>query len=380
MKTQTRLFLVFVFFSVALCQDEDDAGYTPPVSRQEDKVVVSDPALKKLRIGDPFSYLGTAEDLARAMKARPALPAAQLAEDAVAVKRGMKPSWAGPEPAGLIGAGPPKQKQFWDKEFRVWRNGPGSFDPLTGEDLSGRVVPPSGFSKRSTVDICKLGPAFCTGPRPAFCRVDPKLCTALNGKEIPGLEGMPRARMPQASLKDETRFLSFLGSGSPVNFTRSTINPAALTPTQGEIGVNAVAERGDKMGGTESRVIWLSKDLYIVDGHHSWAGSRWARQTGVPQVNIQANIIDMPISDILRKALTALEPAPGGGFVKQPDGTFKSTETDLVTFQNMLAVDSQRGAKNSWKTATRQRLHDAGMDMPEEDLDRYFDALHSERK
>lgn len=367
-------FAVMALVSVSVQQDDDEAGYTPPTSREEDKVVVSDPSLKQLRRKNPSAYLGTAADVAHALKESPTLPAEQLAADAVAARRGQKPSWAGPEPAGLVGAGPPRQKQFWDAKFRVWRNGPGSFDPLTGEDLAGRVVPLSTFSKLSTVDVCKLEPVFCTGPRPSFCRVDPALCVALDGKPIPGLEGMPRSRMPQASLKDENRFLSFLGSGTPVKVTRHTMNPALLTPTQGEIGVSAVAERGDRMGGTEQRVIWISNDNYIVDGHHSWAGSRWARQTGVPQVNIHVNIIDMPISAIVRKALTALEPAPAGGFARKEDGAFKSAHPDMVTFQNMLSVDSERGARKSWKMATRERLHNAGMDMPEDDLDRLFDA------
>lgn len=91
--------------------------------------------------------------------------------------------------------------------------------------------------------------------------------------------GIPRTEMPQVPSGAKDEFLSVLDRAG-IKYERVTIDPQTLHPIQSEISASKSAqimlaeEASDKFkGGKDKARIIISRDGYVIDGHHRWAGA-----------------------------------------------------------------------------------------------------------
>lgn len=128
-----------------------------------------------------------------------------------------------------------------------------------------------------------------------------------------GTKGIPRADMPQLKTYNPTpgskaaalqkngkgqvdigpAFLASL-KAKGIKVTSGNTSPDKLHATQDEINGARVAEvlaKGGKVNGT----IYVSREGYILDGHHHWAA---AKVQGSSDLNVIK--IDMPINELLK--------------------------------------------------------------------------------
>ena len=111
--------------------------------------------------------------------------------------------------------------------------------------------------------------------------------------------GIPRKYMPQfKEAEDVKKFVKFIKKVYGIKSTHTTRKVNQLRSTQSEISrkriTALIAEPHSIL--TKLRVpLVVSKDNYIVDGHHRWAAYRLKK----PQASLPVTIIDAPVKDIL---------------------------------------------------------------------------------
>lgn len=99
----------------------------------------------------------------------------------------------------------------------------------------------------------------------------------IDGTRLMGLDGKgySRSKMPQIDEKDRPQFLKDIEESNGITVKPMRIDPTTLKPIQKEIN-------GDKSGGIMAKNpdgipdgmrILVSKDGYVVDGHHTWAAA-----------------------------------------------------------------------------------------------------------
>lgn len=178
-------------------------------------------------------------------------------------------------------------------------------DP-SDEDLRVLTDMMAAESKGSTMDICKVsigGNLFCSGSA-----------------------GRPRVTMPQFSSKhpipgSPASKIAFddPGSGGEVNMskqfrddlaargvkTKTERRPATdYLPAQSEMlasksaGIAKALRSGKNMPGT----VFVSRDGYVIDGHHRWAAVNINTGLGEGDGMMDVEIVDMDISDVLHYA------------------------------------------------------------------------------
>jgi len=148
-------------------------------------------------------------------------------------------------------------------------------------------------------------------------------------------EGVPRVEMPQLSgipikgsradkmprIDDEgnvdigklftEEYLANLDP--PVRTVEAEVPASSLRASQSELKGKTVAymmsEDGQKTLDDPKAVIYVSRDGYIIDGHHRWAGKvgRDLQDGKTGDVNIKVRRIDMPIMEVLDAALDFAE-------------------------------------------------------------------------
>jgi hypothetical protein len=166
--------------------------------------------------------------------------------------------------------------------------------------------------KAPNYDACKITVAgssvFCGG--------------SLRTKEFP--DGMPRVVMPQLGgvpvkgskadklLKDEDgrvdggpEFLDHL-TRLGIDTKSESVLASHLTASQNELVGPTIAKRVAKNEYTPSSPIFISRDNYVVDGHHRWAAvvGRDAADKKLGDLKIRVIRLDAPISEILKIAKT----------------------------------------------------------------------------
>lgn len=108
--------------------------------------------------------------------------------------------------------------------------------------------------------------------------------------------GIPRRDMPQIDSKDLKHFFDHLKKND-ITATKRTVDPSKLKATQGHFNKSKIKSIMDDMesGKTESKPIIVSKDNYVMDGHHRWlAHSNLNKDIDVHQVNVKAKkLIDV---------------------------------------------------------------------------------------
>jgi SPP1 gp7 family putative phage head morphogenesis protein len=79
--------------------------------------------------------------------------------------------------------------------------------------------------------------------------------------------GIPRKNMPQIAGEDRAGLLSFLKTLG-VKHDRATIRASALRPSQREFSREKI--EAARLHASTARPVLVSKDGYVVDGHHQW--------------------------------------------------------------------------------------------------------------
>jgi hypothetical protein len=109
--------------------------------------------------------------------------------------------------------------------------------------------------------------------------------------------GIPRRYMPQFNDQNEIRsFTRFVKKAYHIKSLRTTRKASQLRPSQKEINrkrIDGLIKDGilDKV----NVPIIVSKDNYVVDGHHRWAAYRLKK----PKKPLPAIVIGAPIKDVL---------------------------------------------------------------------------------
>lgn len=158
--------------------------------------------------------------------------------------------------------------------------------------------------KAPTFDLCKVTVKgtnlFCVQSK----GVDRVKMPQLKGAPTPGskADALPKNDLGRVSLDDQ--FIEHLTSKG-VKVEPGTEKASYLRPSQNELNGAKVAGIARAVeGGKEVKQIFVSKDNYIVDGHHNWAGVLGAdtRDNTPGDLSMQINRIDMPILDLLDEA------------------------------------------------------------------------------
>jgi len=109
--------------------------------------------------------------------------------------------------------------------------------------------------------------------------------------------GIPRKYMPQFNNYDEiNHFTSFIKEAYNIKSALTSRKAIDLHPSQGEISRKRIDEMIAKKLYNHTAIVPLviSKDNYIVDGHHRWAVYRFRKpKTKIPVVLIKASIKDI---------------------------------------------------------------------------------------
>ncbi len=106
-----------------------------------------------------------------------------------------------------------------------------------------------------------------------------------------GTLGIPRAQMPQIKAEHRGAMVNFLNARGIAHESKE-IPARSLKPTQAEFSPEKVKQANEYKGG--NRLILVSKDGYILDGHHQWMASFQKNDS------IQAIVLDAPIKKLLQ--------------------------------------------------------------------------------
>ncbi len=133
----------------------------------------------------------------------------------------------------------------------------------------------------------------------------------LSRLEMPQLSGLPLPGTKAAALQQDPKFGVDLTSefrrhleAKGVNITDSDTPASVLKATQNELNGAKVANIADRLGDLPPQRLFVSRDDYIVDGHH-----RWAATIGVDYADnhddgmtVQTAVVDMDIIDLVAEA------------------------------------------------------------------------------
>jgi hypothetical protein len=126
-----------------------------------------------------------------------------------------------------------------------------------------------------------------------LCADDAPLCE--------GHKGIPRAFMPQINKEDIPSFIKFALEHDGISSTNTTMRPSELKPSQREIsatGVKGLAPKVNSGSILESGPLIVSRDGYVVDGHHRWG----AFMNRAPNTPIPVIIMNATIQEVLESA------------------------------------------------------------------------------
>jgi hypothetical protein len=115
--------------------------------------------------------------------------------------------------------------------------------------------------------------------------------------------GIKREDMPQIPVERVQEYFKWLKDEYGVDVAKVSVYPQTLQPSQSEISVERTAKMYEmlKDGTAGDATIMISRDDYILDGHHRWAGAT-ALSFEDPSVKMDAYQIDMNIKPLIAAA------------------------------------------------------------------------------
>ncbi|BCU75995.1 DUF935 family protein [Luteolibacter sp. LG18] len=165
------------------------------------------------------------------------------------------------------------------------------------------------------------------------------------GRET-GTLGIPREIMPQIQSGNRAAMVNFLRARG-IDYTKESVKPADLKPTQAEYSPAKVAAAKAHQGA--QRAILISSDNHVVDGHHQYKS---ALEDG-PNVPMDVFRIDAPIMAVI-------------GLLLQMESTGQAlmnrhySAENGDTFQDFIrAVRGDKEADAMGRTASMQKLCNA---------------------
>jgi hypothetical protein len=131
-------------------------------------------------------------------------------------------------------------------------------------------------------------------------------------KEMPQLGGKPRpgsdaAKLPKSDkgeVDGAKKFVEHL-EGQGVKVTSDTVKASSLKASQNElVGAKVVGMANNSNFDPGSGEIFVSKDGYVIDGHHRWAAqvARDYEDGDGGDLNMKVRVVDMDIMDVLKEA------------------------------------------------------------------------------
>lgn len=298
---------------------------------------------------------------------------------------------------------------------------------------NGAVVAAGTAIAAKALDLCKVDPAFCAGAGPKgahgpYCQLPAlaKVCCPNNGAKgalgknlgngCPAgvqVQGMPRSFMPQ--IIDAGVFAGFLTNalGKAVKLNAvAQVDINQLAPTQDQIqalktaGIACGIANGNNPPATyvcQSHVNPAEFD--VIDGHHRWSAWKMAARFGGKGLNFvgAAKVPNqMPIQEFtaactdiitqvqqlvdwttLAKGAKDLDSLPHAGIPKGKENQiqFSPLFMELDSRFGRRAHSNAQVAAQAYVEQTRERLHDAGIELKggDEALMSHWKARHENR-
>lgn len=177
------------------------------------------------------------------------------------------------------------------------------FNPDEARDERGRWIseggflstPADAFESISHKEKVAVSPEDLRGvlQRAAMKNVGPVDLTHLTIEGTPLFAGglnRNRLSMPQIPKEHQADFLESL-KAQGIDVKRESVSPTSLLPTQNEIDAGRVGQKLlDYDKGKTIRPVMVSKDSYVLDGHHRWA-VEVALDVESPQAGIKMPVI-----------------------------------------------------------------------------------------
>ena len=164
-----------------------------------------------------------------------------------------------------------------------------------------------------------------------LCKVSVPGTNLFCGDSLTGADGkpIPRDKMPQLAGKPKKgspsddkdkfpvdkdgevnvgdafeKYLAEKGIGTKLKDVPAAMLKASQSELKGDKVAFMMTPKGQKKVGLDDNTIYVSKDGYVIDGHH-----RWAAKVGLDgedgklgDMKMKVKVIDMPIQDVLREA------------------------------------------------------------------------------
>lgn len=102
--------------------------------------------------------------------------------------------------------------------------------------------------------------------------------------------GFKRKEMPQVEGKNIPKFLDFLKSEG-VKYKEKSVDSKSLRPTQSQFNKDKIQSMIDTIDAKKQHPIMVSKDGYVIDGHHRWL-AHYNLGRKMPVIEIDLNIND----------------------------------------------------------------------------------------
>jgi len=172
-----------------------------------------------------------------------------------------------------------------------------------------------------SIEASQLGPllerAAASGNTPPYVMAD-ITNLKIHGTFLMGQHGLgiPRSEMPQVPGASRAQYFEDMAK---LGFTTSseTITPLALQPSQSEVSLSRTGELYVKSDGVIGpRPLLISKDNFIIDGHHTWAAAA-AIALGDPSQKVSVSRMSGNALDIIAATRTWSE---ANGIAYRPMG------------------------------------------------------------
>lgn len=104
---------------------------------------------------------------------------------------------------------------------------------------------------------------------------------------------IPRTELPQIDYKHHERIKQDMDKDG-INYVEGTLPASRLKPSQDELNpdkIKSIIETGQV---NEPKTIFISREGYIVDGHHTWAAKlKHDSDSVINVIGVDMNIIDL---------------------------------------------------------------------------------------
>ncbi len=120
--------------------------------------------------------------------------------------------------------------------------------------------------------------------------------------------GAERGRMPQLSTPEDQADFEAALDKLGIKHTPATFTPDQLTPVQAEMDMGNVGKIMKSWLDPELRakynmdneVLYVTRDGYVIDGHHRWASALLAQKESGKPINLKCVVVDLDHEDALR--------------------------------------------------------------------------------